>query len=279
MRRLSIAGLLCLVALAPVSARATDVWDLSGADGNSGTDNELANGSAQTHDLQSIAAAVDQDWYLVGQLPYSSYEVIVDGLTEEVAIIPTGTTAANALQVDLVDSAGALINSGYAFSSIGAARTLRFRNATATEITNQYVRVMSGANGCTTTCTTNAEYRIQLRETTLMAPRFNNSGGQLTVVLLQNGPVVTGSPSSVAGTVRFWNTAGTLLGSQAVSMPANGGVVLNTSDRRRSRRRFGLHHVRPPGSLRPDHGQGGRARAGYRLHLRHAVRAEVLLRS
>jgi hypothetical protein len=230
MRRSSIAGLLCLVALAPVSARAIDVWDLSGADGNSGTDNELANGSAQTHDLQNNAAVADQDWYLVGQLPYSSYEVIVDGLTEEVAIIPTGTTAANALQVDLVDSGGTLINSGYAFSSIGAARTLRFRNATSTELTTQYVRVMSGANGCTTTCSTNAEYRIQLRETTLMAPRFNNSGGQVTVVMLQNSaPIVTGSPSSVAGTVRFWNAAGTLLASQNVSLPANGGVVLNTS--------------------------------------------------
>ncbi|MET0556481.1 MAG: hypothetical protein ABW221_25820 [Vicinamibacteria bacterium] len=229
MKRLGIAALLCSVALAPVPASAIDVWDLSGADGNSGTDNELANGSSQVHDLQASAGVADQDWYLVGQLPYSSYEVIVDGLTEEVAIIPA-SEANDALRLDLVDSGGGLISSGYAFSSIGAARTLRFRNTSSTEITTQYVRVQGAVDGCGTACTTNAEYRIQLRETTLMAPRFNNGGGQLTVVLLQNSaPTVTGSPTSVSGTVRFWSPAGALLGQQNVSLPANGGAVVNTS--------------------------------------------------
>jgi hypothetical protein len=223
MKKIGIAGLLCLAALAPVSARAIDVWDLSGSDGNAGTDNELANGSAQVHDLQNNGGVADQDWYLIGQLPYSSYEVIVDGLTEEVASIPA-STADDFLRLDLVDSTGTLINSGYAFSSIGAARTLRFRNATATEITNQYIRVQSAVDGCTTTCTTNAEYRIQLRETTLTAPRFNNTATQTTVVLLQNG-----STGSVTGTLRFWSTGGTLLASQALTLPSQGGVVLNTA--------------------------------------------------
>jgi hypothetical protein len=224
MKKIGIAGLLCLAALAPASARAIDVWDASGPDGNSGTDNELANGSAQVHDLQNNGGVADQDWYLIGQLPFSSYEVIVDGLTEEVASIPASELD-DALRLDLVDSGGTLISSGYAFSSVGAARTLRFRNTTATEITNQYIRVQSAVDGCTTACTTNAEYRIQLRETTLLAPRFNNSGTQSTVVLLQNG-----SNASVAGTVRFWSAGGTQLGTgQAVTLPAMGGVVLNTS--------------------------------------------------
>jgi hypothetical protein len=214
---------LCLAALAPASARAVDVWDASGSDGNNGTDNELANGSVQVHDLQSIAATVDQDWYLIGQLPYSSYEVIVDGLTEEVAIIPVGV-ANDAARVDLVDAGGGLLNSGYAFSSIGAARTLRFRNTTATEITNQYVRVQPAVNGCNNACTANAQYRIQLRETTLLAPRFNNTATQSTVVLLQNG-----STSSVAGTLRFFSTGGTLLGSQNLTLPAQGGLVVATA--------------------------------------------------
>lgn len=224
MRRLGIAGLLCLAALAPVSARAIDVWDLSGSDGNSGTDNELANGSAQVHDLQNNAGVADQDWFLIGQLPYSSYEVIVDGLTEEVASIPA-TEADDALRLDLVDGAGTLVNSGYAFSTIGAARTLRFRNTTASEITNQYVRVQAAVDGCGTTCSTNAEYRIQLRETTLMAPRFNNSGTQTTIVLLQNG-----NTGSVTGNLRFWSTTGTLIASSAnITLAGHGGAVVNTS--------------------------------------------------
>ena len=223
MRRLGIAGLLCLVALAPASARAIDVWDLSGSDGNNGTDNELANGSAQVHDLQNNGGVADQDWFLIGQLPYASYEVIVDGLTEEVASIPASQTT-DPLRLDLVDSAGTLINSGYAFSSIGAARTLRFRNTTATEIINQYIRVQSAVDGCTTACTTNAEYRIQLRETTLLAPRFNNTATQSTVVLLQNG-----STGSVAGTLRFFSTGGTLLASQNLTLPSQGGLVVATA--------------------------------------------------
>jgi len=223
MRRLSIAGLLCLVALAPVSARAIDVWDASGADGNNGTDNELANGSAQVHDLQALGGVADQDWYLIGQLPYSSYEVIVDGLTEEVASIPV-SVANDALRLDLVDSAGGLINSGYAFSSIGAARTLRFRNTTTSEITNQYIRVQSAVDGCGNGCTSNAQYRIQLRETTLMAPRFNNTATQQTVVVLQNG-----STGTVTGTLRFWSTGGTLLGEAPLSLQGHGGAVLNTA--------------------------------------------------
>lgn len=148
--------------------------------------------------------------------------MIADGLTEEVASIPAAT-AADPLQLDLVDSGGTLISSGYAFSGIGAARTLRFRNTTATEVSNQYVRVMTGTDGCTTTCTTNAEYRILFRETTLLVPRFNNSGSQTTVLILQNG-----SSSSVSGTIRFWDSAGTSVGSSNFSISARGTVVLAT---------------------------------------------------
>lgn len=225
MRKLSVLlSLACISLIIPRVASATDVWDLSGPDGGNFTDNELASGSEQVHDLQNTGGVADQDWYLIGQLPYSSYEVVVDGLTEEVAIIPAGTNAGNAMGVDLVDSAGSLVVSGYAFSNIGAARSLRFRNQTATEVDNQYVRVQGAANGCTTTCTTNAEYRILLRETTLMASRFNNSGTQTTILILQNGGRDTAN-----GTVRFWNSSGTLLASSTFSILSHGGMVLNTS--------------------------------------------------
>ena len=195
----------------------------------------------------------------------------MDGLTEEVASIPA-STANDALRLDLVDGGGTLLNSGYAFSSIGAARTLRFRNTTATEITNQYIRVQSAVDGCTTACTTNAEYRIQLRETTLLAPRFNNTATQSTVVLLQNG-----STGSVAGTLRFFSTGGTLLASQPVTLPAQGGLVVATATVAGANGVSGFMTLRPPGSVRPGLGQGGRAGAGNRLHVRHAVRTEVLL--
>lgn len=215
--------MLSLGIAAPALVTAIDVWDLSGSDGNSGTDNELASGSSQVHDLQNNGGVADQDWYLVGQHPYSSYEVIVDGLTEEVASIPAANTD-DVIRVDRVTSAGGLLGSAAGISGIGAARTLRFRNTTATEITDQYVRVQSAVDGCTTTCTTNAEYRIQMRETTLMAPRFNNSGTQTTVLILQNG-----GPATASYSVRYWSTAGVLLATSSGSLGTRDSIVISTA--------------------------------------------------
>jgi len=213
---------ICILGGATNYANATDVWDASSSDGNSGTDNELIHGSEQVHDLQASAGVPDQDWFLLSQAPYSSYEVIVDGLTEEVAVIPANG-ATDALRVDEVDAAGLLFTGGVGISSHGSARSLRIRNGTGNPIDDHFVRVQSGANGCAGACTATAQYRIRLRETTLMIPRFNNTGSQTTVLIMQNG-----SRSTVNATVRFWSTAGVLLASQGFSMPARGGFVLST---------------------------------------------------
>jgi opacity protein-like surface antigen len=228
MKSIVMAAIVCAALALPRSAAAADQWDIFGGaaghidDGNF-TDNELANGSEQAHDLEAIGGTADEDWYLVGQQPYSSYEVVVDGLTEEVAYIPASTVG-QALQVDLVDSGGTLLNTGYAFSSIGAARTLRFRNTGGAEVTNQYIRIMSGPSGCTTGCSSSADYRVHFFETTYLIPRFNNSGTQTTVLILQNG-----ANESVAATARFWDTGGALLASQSISLNAHGTAVINTA--------------------------------------------------
>lgn len=214
--------LACLLAGVSPHAAAIDVWDLSGSDGSFGTDNELVSGSEQQHDLQNNAGVADQDWFLLSQAPYSSYEIIVDGLTEEVASIPV-SQAADALRLDVVTDAGGVLASSVGISDIGSSRSLRIRNTTGGVIDYQYIRVMSAIDGCTTTCTTNAEYRIRMRETTLMIPRFNNSGTQVTVLIMQNG-----SRSNVSATARFWSLAGVLLASQPFTMPPRGGYVLQT---------------------------------------------------
>jgi hypothetical protein len=206
----------------PVLVRGTDVWDASGADGNSGTDNELTHGTEQVHDLQSAGGVADQDWYLVAQQPYASYEVVVDGLTEELASIPV-SEADDAIGVDLVDSGGTILT-GSGGTAIGAARSLVFRNATGALISGNYVRVRSAVDGCTTTCTANAQYRIRFRDTTLLAPRFNNSGTQTTVLILQNG-----GPASASVTARYWSSAGALLGNSSATIPARGATVIATS--------------------------------------------------
>lgn len=222
MKKLAWAAALGLVLWLPGQAAAVDPWDLGGGDDGSGTDNELASGSEQVHDLDATGGVQDQDWYLIGQQPYSSYEVIADGLTEPVATMPVGTDPTRALQVDLVDSGGTLLNSGYSFSSLGSARTLRFRNTTATEITNQFLRIRTGTSGgCTTTCTSTAQYRVQFRETTLMAPRFNNAGTQTTIIMLQNA-----GRDTIDASVRYWSATGTLLGTSNVSINPRGVAII-----------------------------------------------------
>jgi hypothetical protein len=219
-------GLTCASLIGARHSGAVDLWDAPGGhrDDNATTGNELASGSEQLHDLEAAGSTQDQDWYLVGQLPYSSYEVIVDGLTEDVATIPTGGNDANALGVDLVDSGGSLLIPAEALSSIGAARSLRFRNQTQTEVDNQFVRVMTGSGGCGTSCTVNSHYRVLMRDTTLMASRFNNSGSQTTILIVQNG-----GNTGAFGTARFFGPTGTLLGSQTFGLTPRGTFVLPTS--------------------------------------------------
>jgi hypothetical protein len=67
------------------------------------------------------------------------------------------------------------------------------------------------------------QYDIQMLDTTYLVPRWNNSGTQLTIFLIQNG-----STSPIAGSIFFYNTAGTLLDTQPLSVAANATQVIST---------------------------------------------------
>ena len=77
---------------------------------------------------------------------------------------------------------------------------------------------------CATPCGSDDVYRIRAFETTYSIPRFNNSGSQVTVLLVQNPAAYT-----VTGDIWFWSTSGTLLGSRALTLPARQTLVLNTA--------------------------------------------------
>ena len=191
-----------------------DVWDVQTQNDNtSATENELVHGSDQLHDLGALAGpAADQDWFSLSQKPYSSYEAVVDATSGD-----TGPT----LDLALVDGTGTPITSSQAVG-VGYSRSVRFRNATATAVDDQLVRVQSGS--CTTSCTSNDVYRIRFYETTYAIPRFNNAGTQLTVLILQNPTNYT-----IAGDVYFWRPTGVLLGTSPFSLDAKRTLVLQTS--------------------------------------------------
>ena len=199
-----------------VSGRAAlaDVWDVqTQSDNTVSTENELVHGSDQLHDLGALPGpAADNDWYRISQKPFSSYEIVADATSGDI-----GTT----LSVFRTDAAGAPVQTSVAVG-VGYSRSLRWINATSGSEDTQRVEVTSGS--CTTACGADDVYRLRAYETTYAVPRFNNSGTQVTVLLLQNP---TNYP--ITGTVYFWSATGTSVGTQTFNLAAKALLVLNTS--------------------------------------------------
>jgi hypothetical protein len=206
------------LSLATAGVARADVWDVQTSSDNTpgGTQNELVHGSDQIHDLGALAGPVpDEDWYRIGQKAFASYEVTVDATSGDIGagvlVQRFASDGATLLQTALPVTAG-----------LNYSQSLRFINATAVPIDDQYVRVVS--SGCTTDCGPDDVYRLRAFETTQSIPRFNNSATQVTVLLLQNP-----SGYQITGTIYFWATNGSLLGQQSFNLQAKNTLVLNTS--------------------------------------------------
>ena len=189
------------------------VEDTTVVPGDSGL-TELSHGSRQVHDLAALSPTLpDQDYYVLGQRPHSSYEVVVDAVSGDVGAVSLQRIDADAVTV---------AQSAIAVTPIlDMAQSLRWTNG-ANAVDDQFIRVRSG--DCTTDCGADDTYRIRAFDTTYSVPRFNNSGSQVTVLLLQN-------PASypVTGEVVFWSTSGAVLGSHPFSLAARNTLVLNTA--------------------------------------------------
>jgi hypothetical protein len=161
-------------ALALAPARADDEWDASlESDDGAFTDNVLLHGTDQVHDLQAPVGSSDQDWYLVRERPFSSYQMVVDGITPFLEL--------QASDLQRLDATGALLD--LAFGSDGG-RVLSLQWQHGAGPADTFVRV-NGAE-CGGVCLDWDRYRIRFYDTTYTLPRFNNSGTQATVLLVQN---------------------------------------------------------------------------------------------
>ncbi len=201
-----------------------DVWDTAATspdNSSMSTRNELVHGSSQVHDLGvRPGPAADQDFFFVGQKKYSSYEAIVDGVTGGVVddnyddnykfdrIANDGTTVLQACSA---------VTPG-----MGLGGYLAWQNNTASDVVTERLRVSSPA--CGTTCTSSDQYTIRFYETTYSIPRFNNSGTQTTILMIQNTSEVT-----VNVAVHFWSATGTHLGASTAAIAGHGMLLLNTS--------------------------------------------------
>jgi hypothetical protein len=206
------------LSLGAAGAARADVWDVQTSNDNSpgGTQNELIHGSDQIHDLGVLPGNfADEDWYRIGQKGYASYEVTVDATS--------GDIGAGVLVQRFASDGATVLQTGQPVTTgLNYSQSLRWMNISASEVDDQFVRVVS--SGCTTDCGPDDVYRLRAFETTQSIPRFNNSATQVTVLLLQNP---SGYP--ISGNIYFWATSGTLLGQQSFSLPAKNTLVLNTA--------------------------------------------------
>jgi hypothetical protein len=206
-----VLALVCPPALA-------DVWDIAAdTDDTIGTDNVPVHGTVQVHDLGVRPGPVpDQDFYSFEARGFASYETIIEGLTGDIG----GGLSFNYLAADgtTVLALGSGLGSA---SCVSCTQTLRFDNNQAAALP-MFIRV--GSPDCGTTCDSSDQYTIRFLETTYAAPRYNNTGGQVTVLILHNV-----SELPVSGNIHFFNATGTLVANQPFSLPINNHLVLNTT--------------------------------------------------
>ena len=178
---------------------------------------ELSHGYELLQDLDISTGATQgtvADIYRISQKPFSSYEAVIDATSGDIG--PTLLVE----RIDLSTSAVLQTSNG---TGVGFSRQISWMNATANQIDTEGIRVQSGQ--CTTDCGPDDVYNIRGYETTYSIPRFNNSGTQITVLLIQN-------PNNylINAIAYFWNPAGALVGQQAFALGPKQVAVFNTAN-------------------------------------------------
>jgi hypothetical protein len=209
--------LVLALGLALIGARPAlaDVWDVATNNDNTAgsTENDLVHGSDQIHDLGDIVAGTtaDEDWYTIGEAANSSYEIVVDGTTGDIG----GVT------IERFDATGTTSLGTGGPIGVGYSQHLAWDNAGAA--VNNSARVNS--TDCPG-CDTNDQYRIRFYDTTCAIARFNNSGTQITVMVVQNT-----TSGTVNGHYYLWNPTGVLQNpaSNTFTLAPNATFVRNTS--------------------------------------------------
>jgi len=220
MKRAGIVASLFLVFAWAVGARADDPWEVAQTTNDDAflTMNQLVHGRPQTHDLQGVssgATATDQDWSVVATSPQHSYEVRAFGTN-------ICWLSGNCSRLDRVDSTGAVVQpSGGPDLPLpsGTPGNVALRwIATASQ--TELIRVRGPINGEVTTA--QSVYDIEMLDTTVFLPRWNQSASQTTVLIIQNT-----SSTSVQGQVDFYDATGAPAGNALLNVPLKGVQLIN----------------------------------------------------
>ena len=175
----------------------------------------LTHGSSREGSLAPRGSGPARDLYVLPRPARTSFEVVVDAASGDVgAAGPRVRRLHNDLATALQESVAV---------GTGSARALRVENDTL-EGHADYIEVTSA--GCTLDCGADDTYRIRARETTARIARFNNTGQQVTVLILQNA-----GDQPISGHAWFYDAQGALLwsGGHPFQLPAKGSLAIPTT--------------------------------------------------
>lgn len=224
----------CLLAASTVSAH--DPWEYvlyNSWDDDGSTLNYLRHGDVQRgHDLQSGPTDVpDQDWYALDLQDRHSYEIRVAGGIEYWGFACSDGPCP---RLDLLDSGGALLAASAPQPDEIPITITRGPTGPQPAFRSQTVRFTSGVTAPAYARVFGDQavpigpasfYDISFRDTTYFAPRWNNSGTQVSVVVVQNL-----TSSEQFGSLDFFDANGTLLFDGLLWIQPHGNNVFITAE-------------------------------------------------
>jgi hypothetical protein len=208
-------GLCALLFSCALPAGAADPWEVDPEDDGPATRAHLVPGASQSgRDLQGPSGTPDQDWVWIWALPHHSYEARVSG--GPLWTIQGGFQGA---QLDLVNTGlvVAVAGDNVDMPSLRG-QVLRFQGSSVPDAA--YLRVRGPAVGAQGS----EPYLLELFDTTYALPRWNSSGTQVTVVVVQNV-----KPTPVTGSLVFFNANGVQLHAEPLAIEPNAVRVFNTA--------------------------------------------------
>ena len=211
----SVTGTLFALSLLGAPAFAADSWDTGTIKDNTATStrNEIQRNDWQTHDLEAVGGVADEDWFVVATTSFRTYQIFLSQVTGD-------TPIDNADFLTLWDATGTTLLLTASAGPGATGKVLRWFSEGSIPGTNSGTSYRVRVKGNVGT-TASAKYAILFSESTLYCPRYNNSGSQISVIIIQN---TTNSTCNLS--VGFFNAAGVFLNFKDESAPPAGMVVL-----------------------------------------------------
>lgn len=202
-----------------VRASAHDPWEAGAGDDTPASANLLRHGVVQqAHDLEGAPPTPDRDHMTFVGKARHSYEARVSGLLWD-----AGCSTAPCPLFDRVDAAGTTVLTAGAASNDDLPTGATTRGRTVRWISGggvEYLRAL----GDQVVALQAHTYDVVLFDTTLFLPRWNNTGSQQTILLLQNT-----TSQTTRGFVYFYDAAGALLTNVEINVPEHAVRVLQTA--------------------------------------------------